>query len=82
MRILNTALKRRYSEYFWSLFSRIWTEYGDTEIRSISLFSVKMRENPDQKNSEYKHLSRSEIYALSDYFFFLFLQSKTYIFSL
>ena len=33
--------------FFWSVFSRIWTEYG--EIRSISLYSVRMRENTDQK---------------------------------
>ena len=33
--------------YFWSLFSHIWTEYG--EIRSISPYSVRMRENTDQK---------------------------------
>ena len=40
-----------YSELFWSLFSRIWTEYGDT-LR-ISPYSVRMRENMDQNNSEY-----------------------------
>ena len=28
-----------YSEFFWSVFSRIWTEYG--EILSISLYSVR-----------------------------------------
>ena len=32
---------------FWSVFSRIRTEYG--EIRSISSYSVRMRENTDQK---------------------------------
>ena len=32
-----------YSELFWSVFSRIWTEYGE------------MRENVDQNNSEYGH---------------------------
>ena len=32
---------------FWSIFSRIWTEYG--EIRSISPYSVQMRENTDQQ---------------------------------
>ena len=32
---------------FWSVFSRIWTEYG--EIRSFSPYSVRMRENTDQK---------------------------------
>ena len=34
-----------YSELFWSVFSRIWTEYGD--IQSISPHSVRMRENTD-----------------------------------
>ena len=42
-----------YSEFFWSVFSRIWTEY--LEIRSISPYSVRMRETTDQKNSEYGH---------------------------
>ena len=46
-----------YSEFFWSLFSRIRTEYGD--IWSISPYSIRMRENTDQRNSEYKHFSRS-----------------------
>ena len=32
---------------FWSVFSRIRTKYG--EIRSISPYSVRMRENTDQK---------------------------------
>ena len=31
----------------------------DTEIRSISLYSVWMRENSDQYNSEYGHFTRS-----------------------
>ena len=46
-----------HSEFFWSAFSRIWTEYG--EIRSISPYSVRMRENADQKNSECEHFSCS-----------------------
>ena len=46
-----------HSEFFWSVFSCIWTEYG--EIRSISPYSVRMRENTDHKNSEYGHFSRS-----------------------
>ena len=33
--------------YFWSVFSRIRTEYGD--ILHISPYSVRMRENTDQK---------------------------------
>ena len=39
-----------YSEFFWSVFSRIRIEYG--EILRISPYSVWMRENTDQKNSE------------------------------
>ena len=30
---------------FWSVFSRIWTEYGDLRIKSP--YSVGMRENTD-----------------------------------
>ena len=43
---------------------RIWTKNG--EIRSISPYSVQMRENTDQNNSEYGHfllsVSKSLIY--------------------
>ena len=39
-----------YSELFWFVFSR---------IRSISQYSVPMRENTDQNNSEYRHFLRS-----------------------
>ena len=42
-----------YSELFWSAFSRIRTGYE--EIRSISPYSIQMRENADQNNSEYQH---------------------------
>ena len=54
------ALRKKcpYSELFWSTFSHIWTEYG--EIRSISPYSVQMRENADQNNYEYGHFSRSD----------------------
>ena len=47
-----------YSEFFWSAFSRIRTEYR--EISSISPYSVQMRENTDRKNPEYGHFSRSD----------------------
>ena len=40
-----------YLELFWSVFSRIRTEYE--EIRSNSPYSVGMRENTDHHNSEY-----------------------------
>ena len=50
--------ERPYSEFFWSVFSRIRTEHG--EIRSTSLYSVQMQGNTDQKNSEQGHFSRSQ----------------------
>ena len=47
-----------YSELlFWSVFSRIRTEYG--EMRSISPYLVRMRESTDQNNSECGHFSCS-----------------------
>ena len=45
------------SELFWSVFSRIWTEYG--QILHISTYLFRMRENADQNNSEFGHFSRS-----------------------
>ena len=53
-----TALREKcpYSEIFWSVFSRIWTEYR--EIRSIFPYSIQIPENKDQKKSEYEHFSR------------------------
>ena len=47
-----------YYDLFWSAFYRIWTEYG--EVLCISLYSVRMRENMDQNNSEYRHFLRSQ----------------------
>ena len=55
--------KGPYSELFWFAFSRIRTEYG--EIRSISPYSVRMRENADQNNSEYGQFLRSDEYTFS-----------------
>ena len=46
-----------FGNFLWSLFSRIWTEYG-VKLR-ISSYSVQMRENTDKKKSEYGHFSRS-----------------------
>ena len=37
--------------FFWSIFSRIWNEYGD--LRSKSPYSVQIRENTDQKKTPY-----------------------------
>ena len=56
---MNITLRKKcpYSELFWFVFFRIQIEYG--EIRSISPYSVQMRENADHNNSEYGHFSRS-----------------------
>ena len=43
-------MKNAVLEFFWSVFSHIQKEYG--EILRISPYSVKIRENKDQKNSE------------------------------
>ena len=51
-----------YSELFWSAFPRIWTEYE--EIRSISPYSVWMRENAGQNNSKHGHFLRSGMFIL------------------
>ena len=50
--------KYPYSELFWSVFSRIRTEYR--EIRNISSYSVRMQENTDLNNSEYGCFLRSD----------------------
>ena len=64
---LKITLRRKcpYSELFWLVFSRIWTEYR--EMGSISPYAVQMRENADQNNSDYGHL-RSIIYQSDTYY--------------
>ena len=64
-RAVHCFKKYPYSEFFWSKFSGIRTEYG--EIRSISTYSVRIRENADQKNSEYRHFSGSENFVTHFY---------------
>ena len=54
--ILSLREKCPYSEFFWFSFSLIRTEYS--EMLRIFPYSVWMRENTDQKNSEYGHFSR------------------------
>ena len=56
--LLSLRKKYPYSELFWSAFSRIRTQYGET--RSISPYSVRMRENTDQNNSEYGYYLHSD----------------------
>ena len=60
--IFRRALREKcpYLELFWSAFSRIRSEYGET--RSICKNSVQMREIADQNNSEYEHFSSTEAY--------------------
>ena len=44
--------KRTNTKFFWSIFSRIWTEiYGDLRrfTESEAQYSVRIRENTDQK---------------------------------
>ena len=55
--VLHLLLREKcpYSEFFWSLFSRIQTKYG--EIWSISPYSAQTQENTKQKNSKYGHSS-------------------------
>ena len=50
-------IKCQYLESFWFAFSRIRAEHG--EIRSISLYSIRMRENAEKNNSKYGHFLRS-----------------------
>ena len=47
-----------HSEFSWSVFSHIRTEYGNFLRRSP--YSVQIPENTDQKNSEYRHFLRSK----------------------
>ena len=69
------ALRKKcaYQGLFWSVFSRIRTEYGECSVRiqskcakilCISPYSVRMRENTGQNNSKYGHFSRSDELAM------------------
>ena len=50
--------------FFWSVFSRIRTEYG--KILRISPYSVRMRENMDQKNSRLMLLNKMLLRGFGD----------------
>ena len=54
---MSLCKKCPYSELFWSVFSRIRTEYGET-LR-IPAYSVKKWEIADQNNSEYGDILQS-----------------------
>ena len=51
-----------YSELFWSVYSRIRTEYGQT--RSICLYSVRIRENVNHNDSEYGHFTQCRFFRV------------------
>ena len=53
-------------ELFWSAFCCIRTELE--EILCISWYSVRMRENANQNNSEYRHILRSEMCNYSPHY--------------
>ena len=57
-------MKSDHIRSFWSVFSHIWTEYA--EIRSISPYSVEIRENTVQKNSALGYFSRSDCQVLNE----------------
>ena len=46
-----------YLKFFMSVFSCIWTKYGDLLCKFS--YSVQMTENTDQKNPKYGHFSRN-----------------------
>ena len=58
---LKNTLRKKcpYSQFFCSAFSCIPPKYG--KMRSISPYSVWLRENTEQKNSEYRHFSGTDI---------------------
>ena len=69
-----------YWELFWSTFSRIQTEYW--EILRISPYSVWMRENADQNNSEYgQFLSNAHLTADWIVSYFLLMSFVIFLFS-
>ena len=51
--VTKTSLREKcpYSEFFWSLFSCIWTEFED--LLRKSPYSVQMQENIDERNSKH-----------------------------
>ena len=56
-----------YSEFLWSVISRIGTKYE--EMLRISPPSVRIRENTDQKNSEYNTFQAVLVYYFAECFY-------------
>ena len=57
---LTQSLRKKcpYSEFFWSVFYHIRTEYGQILRRD------QMQKNTDRKNSKYGHFSRSDCFSI------------------
>ena len=68
--VLNIPLLEKYplSEFFWSVFSSIRTEYRETRRE----YSVQIWENTNPKNYEYRQFSRSVLCVVYSFFLFLF----------
>ena len=61
MKYQNTQREKcPYSDFFWSVFSHIRSEFE--KILSMSPYSVRIPENTDQKNSKYGHFAPSDRY--------------------
>ena len=55
-----------FADFFWSVFSRIRTEYGN--LQSKYPYSVQIRENTDHKNTQYRHFLRSKTHYIRSLF--------------
>ena len=53
--------------FFWSLFSRIWTE--DKDLRSKSLYSRRIQEDTDQKKTLYLEIFPAMMHSDVNKFF-------------
>ena len=71
MYLFSLRKKCPYLEFFWYVFSRIRTKYGDLQRKST--YSVKMQENTDKKNSEYGHFLNCVLHEINPYNTVLYL---------
>ena len=57
--VVSTLWKEHKYTFFSGPYFRIWTEYEDLLLKS--LYSVRIRENTDQKNSVFAHFTQYQI---------------------
>ena len=74
------CVKSVYLEFLRSVFSRIRAKYA--EMLRISPCSIRMRENMDQKNSEYGHFSHGVCLSLFALHVYEYVQNHEIIVSL